>query len=282
MKNWIAVCARHLQRGDDHLNPTSLRHMNVAPSRLLPMLLTPDRWRWLPPAGRLPFWVGEDSSGTRWLIKCRGGFRSVRERAFSLIAQELGISCQSSTFLMLPQDCPPFLSGDATDIHQLAILLLDEHETQKHCDNCPLEELKERLWDKSYDVDVLSSSKIANAIDIARGEMLGMLCEMYEPPGRLITRDHVFVQIDNELMFSRNAGANLWESVWVKEGSRVKPSGLAEAIRLCERILLLRDEVFREALALPPGYKPKMNWNLRRVVDAIRPRARRFLQIASG
>jgi hypothetical protein len=219
-------------------------------------------------------------SGTRWLIKCTGGFRSVRERAFSLIAQELEISCQSSTFLKLPLDCPPFLSADATDLHQLAILFLDEHEPGELCDNCPLEEFRERWREKSYDVDVLNRSRIAHAIDIARGEMLGMLCEMFEPPGRLVTRDHVFVQIDNELMFYRRAGANLWDSAWVEENGRVKPSGLAEAIRLCEQILALRDEVFGEALALPCGYRPEMIWNLREEIDAIRPRAESFLRIA--
>ncbi len=254
--------------------------MNLCPSRSLPVLLTPDEWRWLPPSGGLPFWVGEDSRGIRWLVKCTGGFRSVRERAFSLIAQELGISCQSSTFLKLSRNCPPFLGGDATDRYQLAILFLDEHDVQKSCDNCPLEELKQRWHHKPYDEDVLNTSRIASAIDIARGEMLGMLCEMFEPPGRLFTRDHVFVQIDSELMFAREAGANLWDSVWVKEDGKIKPSGLTEAIRLCERVLSLSDEIFREALELPYGYRPKMIWNLRKEIDAIRPRAQTFLHTA--
>jgi hypothetical protein len=143
-----------------------------------------------------------------------------------------------------------------------------------------VEELKKRLQNRPYDVDLLKTSRVANAIDIARGEMLGRLCEMYEPPGLLFTRSHVFVQIDNELMFSQDAAANLWDSPWVRVDGRLKQSGLVEAILLCQSVLSLRDDVFREALDLPDGYKPKMCWSLRRQIDAIRPRARRFLQMA--
>jgi len=254
--------------------------MNFYPSRSLPALLIPDEWRWFPPVGKLPFWIGEDSKGTQWLIKCTGGFRSVRERAFSLIAQELGISCQSSTFLKLSSNCPPFVSGATTDCHQLAIQFLDEHDYEEVCENCPLEELRKSWKDKPFDVGILNTSRIRNAIDIARGEMLGMLCEMFEPPGRLFTRDHVFVQIDNELMFACEACANLWDSVWVREHGKIKPYGLTEAIRLCECILSLRDEIFREAIELPDGYRPKMFWDLRTEIDAIRPKAQAFLQRA--
>jgi hypothetical protein len=256
--------------------------MSLLLSRSLPLLLTPDEWRWLPLAHRQLFWLGEDKTRTRWLVKCRGGFRSVRERAFSLIAQELGISCQSSTYLKLPADSPPFLRGDATDTHQLAILFMDEHSVLEDCENCPLNELKEHWKDKPYDVDILNDSRVGNAIDIARGELLGMLCEMFEPPGRLFTRDHIFVQIDNELMFSKRAGANLWDSPWIEGEHGAKPSGLTLAIRLCEEVLSLPNDIFEKALELPPNYRPKMTWSLRKEIDAIRPRARRFLREAGA
>lgn len=64
--------------------------------------------------------------------------------------------------------------------------------------------------------------RVKHAIDIARGEMLEMLCEMHEPPGQLFTRDHVFVQIDNELMFSQSAGADLWDSPWVTDEGQIR------------------------------------------------------------
>lgn len=253
--------------------------MNCRPSRSLPPLLTPDGWRWFPPNRRLCFWIGQDRSGTRWLVKCTGGFRSVRERAFSLIAQELGISCQSSTFLKLPQDCPPVIKHDACDPHQLAIVFLDEHDPEASCNNCPLEVLREHRQAEPYDVDVLKNSLVVNATDIARGQMLGMLCEMFEPPGRLFTRDHKFVQIGNELMFYRHAGANLLDLPWLWKNEKINPSGVSEAISLCERTLSLPDESFREALAMPPNYKPEMKWSLQKEIDEIRPRAKRFLQL---
>lgn len=254
------------------------RQISFRSSRSLPLLLSADGWNWWSLAGKESFWVGEDTTGTRWLVKCRGGFRAVRERAFSLIAQGLGISCQSSTFLKLSPEAPPLLSGEVTDVHQLAILFLDEHGSERSCGNCPLTELNYLWRAKPYDVDVLAKSHITNAIDVARGAMLGMLCEMSEPPGWLFTKDHVFVQIDNELMFCRNAGATLWESPWVTQNGVIKPSGLAEAIRLCECIVSLPDQTFHEALELPDHYRPKMSWSLREEIDAIRPRAQKFIQ----
>ncbi len=260
----------------------AIPEMDFPPSRSLPSLLSPDGWTWHPPSDRLRFWVGEDGDGTRWVVKCTGGFCAVRERAFSVIAQALGISCQSSTFLKVPRDWPPFRPEDASDVHQLAILFLDEHEPGQSCDNCPLKELNRQWRISPYDVEVLRASPVTRAIDMAHGHMLGMLCEMHEPPGHLFTGDHVFVQIDNELMFSRSAGANLWESPWVMDAGRIKPSGLDEAVRLCENVLSLPDEAFQEALRLPPGYRPRMIWSVRREIDAIRPRARTFLETAAG
>ena len=254
--------------------------MDFPLSRSLPPLLSPDGWTWHPPSDRLRFWVGEDADGTRWLVKFRGGFSAVRERAFSIIAQALGISCQSSTFLKVPLDCTPFRAGDAGDVHQLAILFLDEHEPGQPCDNCPLEALNRHWRDSPYDVETLRASPVRRIIDMARGEMLGGLCEMHEPPGHLFTRDHVFVQIDNELMFSEWAGANLWDSPWVTNNGQIKPHGLNEAARLCKQVQSLPDEVFQEALRLPPGYGPGMIWSVRREIDAILPRARKFLEKA--
>ena len=165
----------------------------------------------------------------------------------------------------------------STDIHQLAIRFLDEHETGQACDDCPLPELNRQWRHRPYDVEVLRASPVLNAIDFARGEMLGMLCEMHEPPGRLFTRDHAFVQIDNEFMFSRSAGADLWDSPWVRDERQITQSGLNEAVRLCKEVLSLPDEVFLEAVQLPPGYRPSMDCSVRQEINNIRPRARTFL-----
>ena len=190
--------------------------MSFPPSRSLPPLLHADDLKWRVPTEDLRFWTCMDATGARWLVKLRGGFYAVRERAFSVIAQALDISCQSSTFLKMPprrQPWPvPANRSESTDVHQLAIRLLDEHSRSSHCPNCPLPELNTQFAKRPYDLDVLRQSRVTKLLDWARGEMLGMLCEMHEPPGRLLTTSHEFVQIDNELMFSRAAGADLRDS----------------------------------------------------------------------
>jgi len=110
--------------------------------------------------------------------------------------------------------------------------------------------------------------------------MLGMLCEMFEPPGRLFTCDHRFVQIDNELMFAQGAGANLLQSDWVREENNIKEDGLKEATILCEAILSLSEEIFDAAIHIPAGYRPQMTWCMKEQIGAIRPRANMFLNYA--
>lgn len=112
---------------------------------------------------------------------------------------------------------------------------------------------------------------------MARGQMLGSLCDMFEQPEFLFTRNHSLVQIDNELMFSENAGANLWRSQWIREHGQVKRDGLALAIQLCEEVVELPDQVFLEAIQLPEAFKPEIEWCLDSQVECIRPRARKFL-----
>ena len=108
-----------------------------------------------------------------------------------------------------------------------------------------------------------------------------MLCEMHEPPGQLITASHAFVQTDNELMFSRAAGADLRDSPWViDDAKRIRPGGLDEAIRLCEQVLSLSDDVYQDAIRTPKGYRPRMLWSLRKQIGLVRPRARGFLEWA--
>jgi hypothetical protein len=257
-------------------------------SRWLPPLLHAEHWIWHPPSPSLRFWIGEDAENRQWLVKMRGGFYGLKERVFSIIAQALGISCQSSTFLKIPRTRSRFGSSSpeirsVEDSWQLAIVFLEEHARRPCGDACLLEEFNRNWRCRPYDIDLLRASRIASAIDIARGQMLGMLCEMHEPPDCLFTREHAFVQIDNELMFSRSAGADLLESPWVVDANRRRrPSGIREAVLLCKQVLALPDEVYREAVPLPAGYRPKMIWNIKKEVSEIRPRAGRFLAWAAN
>jgi hypothetical protein len=251
-------------------------------SHSLPSLLHSDNWNWYPPTGDLPFWLGEDAERRRWLVKMRGGFYAVRERAFAIIAQALDISCQSVPFLKIPRkNLADFTYPNVPDTCQLAILFFEEHKREACSNLCALAELNSQWRLRPYDIDVLINSKINKAIDIARGAMLGMLCEMHEPPDFLFTQDHTFIQIDNEMMFSRSSGAYLWDSPWVvDDDGRRKPAGIVEAIKLCKAVLALPDDVYAEAIRLPAGYRPKMNWSVKREVAGIRPRAEHFLNWA--
>ena len=234
------------------------------------MLLNAEALTWTPPSDDLPFWTCLDTHGTRWLVKLRGGCRAVRERAFSVIAQALGLSCQSSSYLKMPSHPNPWpfspARHESSDDCQLAIWFLDEHPHPSLCDNCPVLALNEQFRNRPYDVDVLRRSPVTYALDWARGEMLGMLCEMHEPPGRLFTADHSFVQIDNELMFYRSAGADLRDSPWVvDDGGRMKVAGSGDhatsgnAAARCENdidtpvAVALRRSVGHEPLVAPPA-----------------------------
>ena len=260
--------------------------MHFPPCHSLPDLIHAKDLTWYPPSNDLNFWTGVDTQNTRWLVKLRGGLYAVREHAFSVIAQALNISCQSSTFLKMPsqlESWPFSIRGfESEDDCQLAIWLLDEHDRYHQCrDDCPLAELDHELQLRPYDLGVLRKSRVANALDWARGEMLGMLCEMHEPPGQLVTTDHTFVQIDNELMFVRSAGADLRKSPWVVDHiDRIRPAGLDEAIYLCKRLLSLPDKVFQGAIRMPAEYRTESR-SVREEIERMRPRARHFLEWAA-
>ncbi|MBK1839076.1 hypothetical protein JHL17_16820 [Azospirillum sp. YIM B02556] len=151
-----------------------------------------------------------------------------------------------------------------------AILFLDEHP---HCacgPDCPIEALRAE-FNKAPVVETLRASSVLGAEDWARGEMLGSLCDMHEPPGTLFTADHRFVQIDNELMFSSHADADLWQLHWL-----ATDTGVDLAVKLCQQVLDLPDAVFDEALKFPQGVE--VAWDLCAELDRVRLRARTFLE----
>lgn len=238
-------------------------------ARELPLLVSSVGWSWTQGAPH-DFWIGTDDHGTRWIVKPRGAIKAARERAFAVIAQSLGISCQSSTFVELSSRSPPYRSGQCrTDLHS-AILLLDEHPYSACSLDCPVEALLAEI-DKAPVVETLRASSVTSAEDWARGEILGALCDMHEPPGVLFTTDHRFVQIDNELMFSSGAGADLLQLGWLATGA-----GVDLAVRLCQEVLDLPVIVFEEALSFPRGVE--MVTDLRPELNQIRSRAQTFLE----
>jgi len=160
---------------------------------------------------------------------------------------------------------------------QSAIWYLAEHVHGFCGESCPLRTFSDRFKVASDQLICLRESPISNAIDWARGEMLGYLCDMFEPPGRLFTPEHRFVQIDNELMFTAGS-ADLWECRWLKTtNNEWSVAGLEEARQLCDAVADLPDRVFAQATAIPQDYALDMRWDVPRQARGIREKAKSFL-----
>jgi hypothetical protein len=248
------------------------------PIKELPIMQYSENWQWTSCLSLgTDFWIAEDEDGRKWLVKLRGSFYAFRERTFSSIAQHLKISCQSSTFLKIPSGSEPLLGTRQASQNQLAICLIPEHIHGFCGDECPLRSYTETFSAADDKSAALNDSQIPNALDWARGEMLGYICDMHEPPDRLFTPNHEFVQIDNEMMFT-NAHADFWECVWLKsdqdEWSEV---GIREAQKLCESVAALSDESIAGATEIPTDYVVEMLWDVPQMANSIRNRAASYL-----
>lgn len=248
----------------------------------LPLIQNSEKWIWSRIRHEHDFWIGEDEEGHKWLVKMRGSFWALRERAFSSIAQNLGLSCQSSTFLKLSSDSEPLRRSPDEAPEQLAIWFVPEHAHGFCGQTCPLRWFSEAFDDANDKISALKQSPISNAIDWARGVILGYLCDMHEPPGRLFTPNHEFVQIDNELMFT-DAHADLWECDWLRTSENEwSEAGVEEARHLCQAVAELPDAVIARATDTPPKYEIEMIWDIPRQAGRIRKKARVFLAEAKS
>ena len=244
----------------------------------LPLVQSSEKWAWtLVETSTREFWSGVDEEGQKWLVKMRGSFYALRERTFSVIAQNLGISCQSSTFLQLSSGSEPLKCIPGAAPEQLATWFLSEHVIGSCGDKCPLRASNEAFAAASDKVTSLKQSPILNAVDWVRGEILGYLCDMHEPPGKLVTTEHAFVQIDNEQMFT-NAVADLWQCHWLETNENDwSETGFEEARNLCEAVAELPDAVIAQATDIPPDYAIEMLWDVPRQAGRIRDKAVSFL-----
>jgi len=229
---------------------------------------------WAPFAdGGHDVWIGTDRDGHDWLVKLRGGFRAYRERAFGIMAQHLGISCQSATFLTLAPDSAPLQQTPTAEPIQGAIRFLREHKPGDCGETCPLRDLNAAFEAADDNVAVLRGSSIDHAIDWVRGEMLGYLCDMHEPPGRLFTTAHEFVQVDNELMFT-NGSADLRECHWLKrESGAWSEAGIDEALRLCAAVANLPESVLARAAEIPDGFPVEIPWDVPELIRRLPAKA---------
>lgn len=174
---------------------------------VLPKLMISSGWKWRPPSPderrylKQDWWIGTDLQSQQWLIKMTGSSYAHREHVFASLAQRLGISCQSSTYLLIADQDPVLhrQSGDAERC-QLALWFMEEHRNGSCSLTCPYPS----VTNKSLGFQNILSAKnagLANLDDMVRADVLGHLCGQLEPHGHFLTREHEYVAIDNECMF---------------------------------------------------------------------------------
>ena len=148
------------------------------------------------------WWIGTDREGRRWLVKMTGSSYAYREHVFALLAQRLGISCQSSTYLLVrSENAEPRLCTRCSEPYQLALWSMDEHSSQPCSWTCPLADIRGKGIDFAT-IKRLSVSGLASFEDLVRGDVLGYLCGQFEPHGHFFLQNHEYVVIDNECMFA--------------------------------------------------------------------------------
>src|SRR6266850_1973336 len=84
--------------------------------RDLPPHLYASGWRWRRARGR-HHWIGTDRSGRSWFVKMTGSECAHRERVFDLLAQNLGLSCQSCVYLTLPEEALPLVETQVKEFY---------------------------------------------------------------------------------------------------------------------------------------------------------------------
>ena len=131
----------------------------------LPKVLDSTGWKWeryeTPSFPSYNFWVGTDLDGRKWLTKLRGDFYAYREIVFGRIAQKMGWSCQSSTFVVLDNQSAEAI-GVRDRVHA-AHWLLAEHAGTLCSRACPLAAYKELVIN---DVDDLNRCKVTHILDL--------------------------------------------------------------------------------------------------------------------
>ena len=246
----------------------------------LPVLMSADGWRW-ERNGRFPkdFWLGEDSNGSRWLVKLHGSFYSFREHAFARLAQHLGLSCQSSVLLKLPQHSPPRREQEDLEECQIALELLDEHADALCSPSCPLSPLELAVNSATGDrVALVEQAGVANASDWIRADMLAYLCGANEPCDQLITKDHQLVIIDSEQMFSTDS-VELRDCDWFESTNGDKSTrALQIADALCSRLAKTTDFELGLFSAVPDGYVVNQLWSIGERMLSARRAARRYTE----
>ncbi len=241
----------------------------------LPLQVDAANWRWSKTKNN-KFWIAHEINGTKWLVKCRGGFYALRERAAALLMQTVGINSQSSSFLVLPNNSLPVLEKYDIERYQLAIRYIDEHIGE--CidgDNCPLNKLNEEFDKAPKKVSFLETSSVSNMIDWVKLEVMACLCGANEPSDRLFSTDHKMYVIDNEQMFSTKPSNPIGCTNWFKEEY---DATMDLTLNLCERLSKINKRHIQMFTAIPDGYIVNELWSITELMALTVQSAKDFLR----
>ncbi len=225
----------------------------------LPLEVDSSSWNWSK-ADNGEFWIGHDKDGNKWLMKGRGSFYALRERASAYLLQSIGINSQSSSFIILPEDSLPVLEKSDIERYQLAIRYIDEHgENCKAEENCLLKGLHDQFHEASKKVSFLERCYIKNIIDWVKMEVMACLCGANEASGRLFSQDHIMYVIDNEQMFSTIPSNPITYTSWfeIEFDATMKIT-----LDLCEKLSNINERDIKVFTTIPENYVVDELWSI--------------------
>ncbi len=218
------------------------------------------------------WWIGVAPDSREWLLKMTGSFCSYREHLFASLAQKLGISCQSSIYVIIDKNNAILRrkSGDA-ETFQLAICLMDEHANLPCSSECAFRQVLGKEMNFQEIIEARDAG-LTNLDDLVRGDILGHLCGQLEPHGNFITSGHEYVMIDNERMFA--SAPCLHQCQWLDEEG-VRPV----VIDVCRQLVRITDHDLRSMATVPDGFTVMNGRDLYDDACAAKEAAKEYLKV---
>jgi hypothetical protein len=241
----------------------------------LPLQVNACSWTWRKMQNR-KFWIGQELNGTKWLVKGRGSFYALRERASGYFLQTLGVNSQSSAFVVLPEKSLPVTERPNIERCQLAISYIDEHD--RDCvdgDNCLLRKLRDQFDKSPEKYPFLETCAILNIIDWVKSDVLACLCGANEPSGRLLSKDHIMYVIDNEHMLSQTPVSPIRCTKWF---DKEYDASMELTLGLCKRISKIKKRDIQIFTAVPDGYVVDELWSISELMESTVMYSKKFLK----
>ena len=246
----------------------------------VPPLLKTSGWEWKrynPTA--CDFWIGTDLDGSRWLTKLRGGFRGYRELVFARLAQRIGWSCQTSTFIELGDEAVRVFDKPEIERFHAAHWFMPEHPATACSTSCPMTLL---INPSIPSINELETFPISNILDWAKSDFAALLFGAHEPSGCFVTQAHEFVIIDSELMFHSGPQPLKWSSWWNKSDGTPSIRGRHLALEVCHQIAAFTESELDAFLRIPEPVEFEHLWSIAPLLKASHCFAKEFARINGG